>query len=107
MAQLPTALRARMEANGHIQKDVEAATGVPQSQISRALNGRRKRPTEPMMKLCQYAELDAGDVNGASLVELNGLLQRVVTSGPIATECAKRVLEGLTLLLRASNSKRE
>lgn len=99
MAQLPTALRARMDANGHTQKEVEAATGVRQPQISRVLNGHRKRPTEAMKKLCRYAELETKDGNVTSLAELTGLLQHVVAGGPAATACAKGVLESLALLL--------
>ena len=99
MTQLPGALRARMEANGHTQKDVEIATGVPQPQISRVLNGQRKRPTDAMQKLCRYAELEMDGESAPSLVELMGLLQRLVSGGPAATACAKGVLESLTLLL--------
>lgn len=106
IAQLPAALRARMDANGHTQKDVESVTGVPQPQISRALNGHRKRPTEAMRKLCKYAELDT-EANGTpSMAELAGLLQRVVAGGPAATECAKGVLESLALLL-GNSAKRK
>lgn len=108
MAQLPVALRARMDANGHVQKDVEKATGVPQPQISRVLNGQRKRPTEAMKKLCRYAELEMEGGNATSLVELTGLLQRIVAGGPAAMTCAKRVLESLALLLETpakSNQK--
>lgn len=99
MTQLPSALRARMDVNGHTQKDVEAATGVPQPQISRVLNGQRKRPTEAMKRLCLYAELEAREESATSLVELTELLQRVVAGGPAVTACAKGVLESLTLLL--------
>jgi len=99
MTQLPGALRARMDANGHTQKDVEVATGVPQPQISRVLNGQRKRPTKAMKKLCRYAELKVGEESDTSLIELMELLQRLVAGGPAATACAKGVLESLTLLL--------
>jgi hypothetical protein len=94
-----------MSVNGHVQKDVEAATGVPQPQISRALNGHRKRPTEPMKKLCQYAELTPKGENAVAMAELHGLLQDVATGGPAAAECAKRVLEGLALLLGGATNK--
>lgn len=99
MTRLPGALRARMDSNGHTQKDVEVATGVPQPQISRVLNGQRKRPTEAMLKLCRYAELKTGEESATSWVELTELLQRLVAGGPAATACAKGVLESLTLLL--------
>lgn len=99
MTQLPGALRARMDANGHTQKDVEMATGVPQPQISRALNGQRKRPTKAMQRLCRYAELEIEEESTTSLVELMELLQRFVAGGPAATTCAKGVLESVALLL--------
>lgn len=92
-----------MDVNGHTQMDVEIATGVPQPQISRALNGQRKRPTGAMRKLCQYAELEIGEIgegSATSLVELTELLQRLVAGGPATTACTKGVLESLALLLR-------
>jgi len=107
MVQLPAALRARMDANGHTQEDVETATGVSQPQISRALNGQRKQPTEPMLKLCQYAELKTDVEETVSLVELTGLLQRIVAGGPAATACAKGVLENLALLLGSSEKSNQ
>lgn len=106
IAQLPAALRARMDANEHTQKDVEYATGVPQPQISRALNGQRKRPTEAMRKLCRYAELKVEGKDAPPMAELVGLLQRVVAGGPAATICAKGVLENLAWLL-GNSAKRK
>lgn len=106
IAQLPAALRARMDANEHTQKDVAKATGVPQPQVSRALNGQRKRPTEAMRKLCRYAELEMESNDAPPIAELVGLLQRVVAGGPEATTCAKGVLENLALFL-GNSAKRE
>lgn len=99
MTQLPAALRARMDAEGHTQKDVENATGVPQPQISRALNGRRKRPTDAMRKLCLYADLEAERETLSGTAELSGLIQQVIAGGPEATECVTGILKSLMPLL--------
>lgn len=99
MVQLPVALRARMDISGHTQKDVEATTGVSQSQISRALNGKRKRPTEAMQKLCRYANLEIKNESASALAELYALLQQVIAGGPAAAACVKGVLESLVPLL--------
>ncbi len=97
MARLPAALRERMQANNHTQKDVEKATAVPQPQISKALKGLRKRPTEPMLKLCQYASI-AAPIDAPSAAELSDLLQKVVASSPATAECVRGILESLANL---------
>lgn len=38
------------------QKRIAEATGVHQSQISRILAGRSRRPSRNLLKLCKYAE---------------------------------------------------
>lgn len=100
MARLPTALRARMEALGHTQKDVAAATGVPQPQISRALRGERKRLTPAMRRLSKYAEIESSALGGVD-EDLHRLLAHVVSSGPLAEECVRGVLRSLVPLLSA------
>lgn len=100
MAQLPAALKARMHRKGHIQEDVEAITGVSQPQISKALKGRRKRLTEPMRRLCQYASIEIRDEAPADL-ELARLLQQVIEVSPAAAECVRDILRGLVTLLES------
>lgn len=106
MARLPAALRERMQANRHTQSDVEAATGVPQPQISRALKGLRKRPTEPMQKLCQYAFIENDDSGRPTLAELSALLHKIVGGHPAAAECVKGVLQSLAPLLTSTSGKK-
>jgi hypothetical protein len=101
MSALPGALRARMDSLGHDQIDVEAATGVPQPQISRALNGTRKRLTPPMIKLCRYAELGDGVSPGPDTVvqELSVLLQHVIGDSASAAAHMKAVLRSLAPIM--------
>ncbi|WP_165782358.1 helix-turn-helix domain-containing protein [Solilutibacter silvestris] len=106
MIQLPAALRARMNASGHTQNDVEKETGVPQSQISRALNGQRKRPTNEMLKLCRYADLCIENESVPVLEELSKLLEQIASGGPVATACARGILGSLALLLRDSTERK-
>ena len=106
MAQLPAALAARMDKLGHTQKDVEAATGVHQSQVSRALSGDRKRLTDSMKRLCRYADIDE---QGATRREqdLQTLLDKLTSLGPVAEECVRGVLRSLEpLLVNASLGSR-
>lgn len=97
---LPGALRARMDSLGHDQLDVEAATGVPQPQISRALNGIRKRLTPPMRELCRYAGLDddSPPVNAAAQ-ELAALVQHMIGDSTAAAVHMKAVLRSLAPLM--------
>lgn len=106
MARLPAALRERMQANSHTQKDVEKATGVPQPQVSRAIKGLRKRPTEAMQKLCRYAFIEDDDSGTPTLAELSVLLQKIVGGNPAAAECVKGVLQSLAPLLTSTSGKK-
>lgn len=98
---LPGALRARMDSLGHNQMDVEAATGVPQPQVSRALNGVRKRMTPPMRELCRYAGIGDGSSpvvsHGADEVAI--LLQRMIGESAPAAAHMKAVLRSLAPLM--------
>jgi transcriptional regulator with XRE-family HTH domain len=38
------------------QRELESATGVHQSQVSRILGGHARRPSPNLLKLCKYAE---------------------------------------------------
>lgn len=101
MSALPGALRARMDSLGHDQMDVEAVTGVPQPQISRALNGVRKRLTPSMLKLCVYAELSDDVAQGPDAVvqELTVLLQYVIGDSASAAAHMKAVLRSLAPIM--------
>lgn len=103
LLRLPQALRARMVKLDHTQMDVERLTGVPQPQISRALNGVRKRLTGPMSKLCLYAELSTAHRQsatvGASVSELSRLLEELLGDSPAAAEIVKGVLLSLAPLV--------
>jgi hypothetical protein len=98
---LPMALRARMDSLEHDQMDVEAATGVPQPQISRALKGVRKRLTPPMRELCRYAGLDSGSPPPASDVaqEVAILLQHMIGDSAPAAAHMKAVLRSLVPIM--------
>lgn len=106
MLRLPEALRRRMRAEQHTQMDVSSLTGVPQSQISKALNGRRKRLTQPMIALCQYAGLETTSNHPPALAELTQILQMLVEGNPAAAACIKDVLQGLAPLVAGAPLKR-
>lgn len=101
MRSLPAALRARMIALGHSQLEVAALTGVPQPQISRALQGSRKRLTPEMEKLCRYACIGAkgpADVNDAAL-EVTLLVRQLIGDSAVAAAHVKAVLRSLAPLM--------
>lgn len=70
-------LREQIISNKINQKEISKATGVHQSQISRILAGRSKRPSKNVVLLCKYAEsmvptasspsITAGDLSRAVL----------------------------------------
>lgn len=101
MRALPAALRARMESLGHTQLQVYERTGVPQPQISRALNGSRKRLTPAMLELCRYASLrEAGAVVADSAAhEVTALVQHLIGNSEPAAAHMKAVLRSLAPLL--------
>lgn len=51
------AIRATMINSGHKQIDVEIATGVDQTQVSKILNGKFKKVSGNLIKLCKYANI--------------------------------------------------
>jgi transcriptional regulator with XRE-family HTH domain len=101
MRALPAALRARMDSLGHHQSDVSERTGVPQPQISRALNGERKRLTPAMRELCRYAELGEGLPlsAGETTEEVTALLQHLIGDSAPAAAHMKSVLRSLAPLM--------
>lgn len=101
MRSLPAALGARMTALGHSQVDVSALTGVPQPQISRALQGTRKRLTPEMEKLCRYAclgEKESEDV-GDTAREAILLMRQLIGDSTLAAAHMKAVLRSLAPLM--------
>jgi len=101
MRSLPAALGARMIALGHSQVEVSAFTGVPQPQISRALQGARKRLTPDMEKLCRYALLSAEEpeVVGDTALEVTLLMRQLIGDSTLAAAHMKAVLRSLAPLM--------
>lgn len=102
MGDIQSALRAAMERNGHSQPDVSKVTGVSQSNISRLLGGQRKRVTESVRRLCQYAGIDA---KGAALEpdaqrRLSQAVREAIGDNPHAALALASVIESLAPLLR-------
>lgn len=51
-------LKSSFERKGETQDTIQANTGIKQSEISKILNGVRKKPNQAFYELCQYAEID-------------------------------------------------
>jgi transcriptional regulator with XRE-family HTH domain len=90
-------LRARMAERGHTQKDVEAATGVGQSQISKFLSGQRRRLTPDIERLFQYAGIGmpVPEAPAAELARLSRTVRRLVGNNTRRAVLLTRVIESL------------
>lgn len=51
-------LNTAFECKGETQEALQTSTGISQSEISKILNGVRKKPNKAFFKLCQYAKID-------------------------------------------------
>jgi transcriptional regulator with XRE-family HTH domain len=97
------ALQRRMASSGDMQNEVAIKVGVSQSDVSRVLNGQRKRFTKVIARLCQYAELDMleSPVLGAAEDQLSQSVRRAIGDNPAAAIALSHIIESLTPLLRA------
>lgn len=86
-----------MAERGHTQKDVEAATGVRQSQISKFLSGQRRRLTPDVERLFQYAGIGmpVPEVPAAELARLSRTVRRLVGNNTRRAALLTRVIESL------------
>ena len=100
--QIRAAVKQRMRDRKHVQKDVEIATGVHQSHISRFLSGHGKRMTARIEALCKYAgfEIAPHNEHEAAQRELSQALQRAIGDNPGATLALARIVQALTPILR-------
>lgn len=100
--QIRAAVEQRMRERKHIQKDVEMATGVHQSRISRFLSGQGKRMTAQIDSLCKYAELEINSHSqqDAAQRELSQALQWAIGDNPEATLALARIVQALAPILR-------
>lgn len=57
LTRLRTALRRKIDA-GETQLQIAKACGVSQSTVSRVVNGRQRRGSGAIDKLCEYADID-------------------------------------------------
>ena len=60
LAELADRLRAIKRRKLATQEQIQEDTGVDQATISRVLNGQRKRVTEPIERLMEYANMLLG-----------------------------------------------
>lgn len=51
-------LNAVFERKGETQNTIHSNTGIKQSEISKILNGVRKKPNQAFYALCQYAKIN-------------------------------------------------
>jgi transcriptional regulator with XRE-family HTH domain len=101
LAAIRVAIERKMDELGHTQQQVAEATGVTQSSISRLLSGERKRISKAVLRLCQYAEIDADDVSPRDEAQerASQLLRTIIGDNPAAASAVARVLEVLAPIL--------
>lgn len=92
-----------MDELGHTQEHVAIATGVAQSNISRILSGERKRLGRAVLRLCQYAEINADEVSprDEAQEQASQLLRTIIGHNPAAASAVARILEVLAPILRS------
>lgn len=96
------AIKDQMRRRGHTQSQVARASGVNQGEVSRILANQRKRLTNPIRRLCKYANYYADDArqeNNRS-DELSQVLGKVIGDNPAAVEILTRVVQTLLPILR-------
>lgn len=102
MPSIRKAVEEQMTKLGHTQPTVSKLTGVSQSNLSRFLAGQRKRVTDPVKALCQYAEYSADSSPSVNEIErtLSQAVRRAVGDNPAAAKVLTSVLDALAPLLR-------
>lgn len=102
IAQIRIAVRAHMVANKHTQNQVVKLTGMPQSQLSRFLNGGGKRMTRHLQALCDYAKIPHKPHVQPTIVEqqLSQVLREAIGDNPAAAQALTRIVQVLTPVLR-------
>lgn len=97
LAQALPLVRAYMEAQGHQQKDVVFATGLTQPQVSKVLAGERRRVTETVRVICQYAGIDIDTASGAGPegLPLSQTARRLLEDNPATAAVVARVVDVL------------
>lgn len=97
-----------MERDGLSQSALSKRACVPQWEISRALNSKRKRMTGSMRVLCQYAGLIG---NGESANErqdrLNTLMRELVGESAQAARVVESILLSLAPVLSDLEARKE
>lgn len=107
LRQLPGALRAQMEREGLSQSALSKRVSIPQWEISRALNSKRKRLTDPMRVLCRYAGLmDAEEAANEQQDRLNALMRELVGESPRAARVVENMLLTLAPVLSELGAKK-
>lgn len=85
------------------QTDIQAHTGVHQSQISRILAGKAKRPSRNVEVLCKYARCVANTEERSPAVELRMLQEAVVKIWNGTDRHAQAIRDVLQALDRLQN----
>ena len=110
IAQAIQGVRAYMVQNGHIQKDVVERSGVSQDQVSKFLTGKRCRISDPIRRVCQYAniDLDGEQSEPDEVVRMSRTIRRVIGNNASRAAVLTRLVEALapTLLGLADGEPR-
>jgi transcriptional regulator with XRE-family HTH domain len=86
-----------MVSQGHLQKDVVSATGLTQPQVSKVLAGERRRITDTVRTICQYAgfDVDAAYEPGPEGLPLSQTARRLLEDNPAAAAVVARIVDVL------------
>lgn len=101
-----TAVRAYIEEEDISVSELARRANVGQTQISKLLNGRRKRWSADIQKLCQYAhiELDSGPAPWWEHTRLANAVKQALGDDARATDVLAGVIEAMVPALTALRS---
>lgn len=94
-------VRAYMKRNKHRQKDVVRLTRLAQPQVSKFLAGERRRVTEAVRAIFQYAEIDLDSESAAPglPLPLSQSARQVLEDNPRAAALVARLIDAMVPVL--------
>ena len=102
LSALSTLLQRLISRNGPSQQEIEAATGVDQTTISRAKNGKLRRVTANIRRLKRYADMHGGNITLSGTVQMTA--KTFLAAGGTEEELLTSIRHATSIVLRHTKS---
>lgn len=102
LSSLASALRRILTGNGPSQQEIEKITGVDQTTISRAKNGKLVRVTEKVRRLRVYADMQNKHIKLSS--EVKRTARTFLAAGGTDDELVDAIQHATSLVLHHTNA---